>query len=262
MPVQNENIHKLSLQEMLYITPLFQGWNETMIWSCLQGYMGKAYVSDSMNPSAAQVIVGDFCFFAGAADKKLVYHIPIEFSSKEILMIPQSEEWSTLIEQIWESDAVKIKRYAIKKETDVFDKERLQSYIDALPQEYNLRMIDEEIYDLIMAEDWSRDLCSAFAGYEEYQRNGLGLAVLHNGIPAAGASSYTVYDKGIEIEIDTQPVYRRKGLALACGAKLILECLNRDIYPSWDAHDMRSVALAEKLGYHFDKEYTAYIVRI
>jgi len=43
---------------------------------------------------------------------------------------------------------------------------------------------------------------------------------------------------------------------------LILECLSWGLYPSWDAHDMRSVALAEKLGYHLDKEYTAYLVKI
>lgn len=44
----------------------------------------------------------------------------------------------------------------------------------------------------------------------------------------------------------------------ACGAKLILECINRNIYPSWDAQNKGSVELAEKLGYHFDKEYIAY----
>ena len=32
------------------------------------------------------------------------------------------------------------------------------------------------------------------------------------------------------------------------------------IYPSWDAQNMNSVRLAEKLGYEFDHEYTAYEV--
>ena len=53
---------------------------------------------------------------------------------------------------------------------------------------------------------------------------------------------------------------RRIGLASACGAKLILECINRNLYPSCDAQNKRSVALAEKLGYQFDKEYVAYEV--
>lgn len=51
---------------------------------------------------------------------------------------------------------------------------------------------------------------------------------------------------------------RRKGLASVCGAKLILECMKRGLYPSWDAQNKGSVALAEKLGYHFSHEYVAY----
>ena len=46
-------------------------------------------------------------------------------------------------------------------------------------------------------------------------------------------------------------------MASACGARLILECLTRGIYPGWDAHDRRSLALAEKLGYRLDHPYTA-----
>lgn len=77
---------------------------------------------------------------------------------------------------------------------------------------------------------------------------------------AAGASSYSVYSQGIEIEIDTKEEYRRRGYATICGAKLIMECLKRDLYPSWDAQNKNSVALAEKLGYHYSHAYTAYEV--
>ncbi|MBR2672448.1 MAG: GNAT family N-acetyltransferase, partial [Oscillospiraceae bacterium] len=53
---------------------------------------------------------------------------------------------------------------------------------------------------------------------------------------------------------------RRKGLALASCAALILDCLDEGLYPSWDAQNMNSVHLAEKLGYEFDHEYAAYEV--
>ena len=76
----------------------------------------------------------------------------------------------------------------------------------------------------------------------------------------AGASSYAACDGAIEIEIDTRPDFRRLGLASACGARLILECLAREIYPGWDAHNQHSLALAEKLGYQLDRPYTAYWV--
>ena len=57
--------------------------------------------------------------------------------------------------------------------------------------------------------------------------------------------------------MDTREDHRRKGLALCCAAQLILSCLEKGKYPSWDAANRASVALAEKLGYHFDREYPA-----
>lgn len=94
--------------------------------------------------------------------------------------------------------------------------------------------------------------------YAMYQQYGLGVLIFQNGEPVAGASSYSAFEGGIEIEIDTKAEFRRRGLATVCGAKLILECMDRGWYPSWDAQNPFSLALAEKLGYHFDHEYTAY----
>jgi predicted GNAT family acetyltransferase len=49
--------------------------------------------------------------------------------------------------------------------------------------------------------------------------------------------------------VETHPDHRRRGIATACSAKLILECMERGLYPSWDAANRISVHLAEKLGY-------------
>ena len=92
-----------------------------------------------------------------------------------------------------------------------------------------------------------------------YLRRGLGMPVPLEGRLAAGASSYAVCRDGIEIEIDTRPDCRRQGLALACGAGLILECLSRGIFPGWDAHDLRSAALAQKLGYRMEGPYPVFL---
>ena len=46
--------------------------------------------------------------------------------------------------------------------------------------------------------------------------------------------------------------------ASACGAALILECLNQGLYPSWDAHTLQSLSLAQKLGYQPAGPYPAY----
>ena len=129
-----------------------------------------------------------------------------------------------------------------------------------LPGTYEMRMIDEEVFRQIRQLSWAQDLCSQFPDYAGYASRGIGVAVLRDGIVVSGASSYTVYQGGIEIEIDTREDERQKGLALACGARLILECLDRGWYPSWDAHNQGSLALAEKLGYQFDGAYPVYEV--
>ena len=50
------------------VAALFEGWEETLIWSCLSGSMGKIYADDAAHPRCAAAIIGDFSFLAGAAE--------------------------------------------------------------------------------------------------------------------------------------------------------------------------------------------------
>ena len=104
------------------------------------------------------------------------------------------------------------------------------------------------------------DFVSAFGSKEKYLQIGRGMVITKNGEIVAGASSYTRYHEGIEIEVDTVKSERRKHLATIVCAALILNCLNEGLYPSWDAQNRNSVHLAEKFGYEFDHEYVAYEV--
>ncbi len=254
-------MYYISKEDMYKICPIFDGWNKTMIWSCLQGYMGNAWTDDIQNPKSAQIIIGDFCFFAGTPNLDLVKNIPNYYTTPCILMVPGSNEWGSLIEREYKDNCHKFMRYSFKKESDIFDVEKLKTYSNSLSEEYNIQKIDEEQFNNVKREQWSKDLCSQFSSYEHYDRLGHGFVVIHNSNMVCGASSYTVYDKGIEIEIDTKEEYRRKGLALACASKLILECLDNGIYPSWDSANRASAALALKLGYHFESEYVTYSVK-
>lgn len=245
---------------MFRIAPIFEGCKETLIWSCLQGYMGDAWTDDIEDPKSAQIITGDFCFFAGVPSSEFVKNIPEYFTSQWLLMIPQNDQWAKLIEQEYKTNSERFMRYAIKKEPNIFDREKLNSYINKLSYKYSIKKIDEEIYNKLPKEQWSQYFCSQFPTYNDFQKYGLGFVVIYNHMIVSGASSYTVYDNGIEIELDTKEQYRRKGLAIACAAKLILECLDRGIYSSWDAANKESVALAEKLGYNLEKEYVTYSI--
>lgn len=235
------------------IIEFFADWDEAMIWSCLQGNMGRIIVDKEENPLSAMIDIGAFCFFAGAPNAELFRHI-----DGLKLLVPRDDKWEKLIENYYGKRVNKMLRYAIKKEVGIFDREKLTKFVESLDEGYEIRLFDEELFQMALSENWSVDLCSQFNNYQDYHRRAIGVGILYNGRLVAGASPYAVYKGGIEIEIDTNPSFRRKGLATVCGAKLILECLDKDLYPSWDARTLISVALAEKLGYHLDKPYVTY----
>lgn len=237
---------------------LFDGWEETLIWSCLQGIMGEIYADDPENPASAMAILGDFIFLAGKPNKELALYKPDWCVQDFVIMVPRNSGWAELVEQCYQKKAKRVNRYAIKKEPDVFCREKLCQAVAALPDGYMLKMIDEDIYHKCRTNDWSRDLVSQFQNYGTFEKLGLGAVILKGNELVSGASSYSRYREGIEIEIDTKESYRRRGFAYICGARLILECLERNLYPSWDAQNKWSVALAEKLGYHYSHAYNAY----
>lgn len=239
---------------------IFENWQETMIWSCLQGVMGEVYADNEENPKSAMAVLADFAFFAGEPCADLVLYEPVFGNRDFIIMVGQNEGWNHTIEKACGSRAKKVTRYAIKEEPEGFDMETLEKEIEKLPEGYTLKMIDEELFYKCQEQGWSRDLVSSFITYELYGQIGLGAVILKDNEIVSGASSYTRYEDGIEIEIDTKEEYRRRGFATICGAKLILECLKRGLYPSWDAQNKWSVALAEKLGYHYSHDYIAYEV--
>lgn len=248
--VQYKNSDKIQL--------LFGDWEESMLWSFFQGIMGKAFVNDVQNPVSAIVYVNCFAFAAGVPDEALVQ----EWYDREVdsfaIITAREEEWNRLFEKVGKEKCRRVERYAIKKEKDVFDSEKLETIVQTLSKEFVLKQIDQDIYRECMKYDWSIDFVQGYESYEQFEKFGLGVVAFCGDEMVAGASSYSSFENGIEIEIDTREDYRRRGLATACGAKLILECLKRGWYPSWDAQNKWSVALAEKLGYHYSHTYTAY----
>ena len=55
---------------------LFARWEDTMIWSCLQGIMGEIWVDDLQAPNAAMARLGDFAFLQGYPMKRCCSFVP------------------------------------------------------------------------------------------------------------------------------------------------------------------------------------------
>lgn len=230
---------------------LFEGWRETLIWSALEGAMGCIWTV-SEQPKAALCQTGDFLFLAGGVDEPqtrlLLKGWHREKGGFEII-VPRDHRCGALIKEIFGKEAKAGKRCAFHKGGENFDPVLLQQMVQAAHGSAAIVPLDRALYHQALAQNWSRDFVSQFRDADDYLNRGLGFAALHNGEMVGGASSYTCYSQGIEIQVETRSDWQRKGIASACCAALILECMKRGLYPSWDAANPASAALAQKLGY-------------
>lgn len=254
-----DTVYLLSEAGLKKAAQLFAGSHETLIRSALEGAMGEksqVYGNHRDCPTAVRADTGDFAIFAGdpAAAGELIA------GTKVPLFCPAFPEQ----EKVWEAafrdkfpELETFNRYAFyHDDPTAFDRKKLQEFRAALPAGFTLREIDRELYERCRAESWSQDLVGNFLDAEIFCRDGLGIVVVApDGELAAGASSYSIYRGGIEIEVDTRKSYRQMGLGRAVSAALILRCLEGGLYPSWDAANLISVRLAQSLGYREKGEY-------
>ena len=83
------------------ISPLFGHWEETLIWSCLQGIMGKIYANDLTAPTAAMAVIGDFTFFAGEPCPELIAYRPPHCTQNFMIAVPQNKLWENMLTQFY-----------------------------------------------------------------------------------------------------------------------------------------------------------------
>jgi len=207
----------------------------------------------SDTPQAALCESADFLFLAGEAQEKETERILRSWRGERagqfVILVPRDPACGSLIEEIFGPAAKAEKRFAFQKGGENFDRAHLKRLAENHPANVQLRPFDRELYRMAQQADWSRDFVSQFRGEDDYLKRGIGVAALRGGELVGGASSYTVYRGGIEVQIETRSDLRRQGIAGACGAQLILNCMERGLYPSWDAANEESARLARRLGY-------------
>lgn len=226
----------------------FPYWNEVM------NQKVQIFVDDPHNPNSAVGYLGRWVYCVGKPNKALITRKEKEW----FMLFPQNKKWEKLIQECY-PEAKKVTRYAIKHDAN-FDKEKLQRLIDALPEGYVLKKIDSKVFNLCrkVEDDDLEDLIGWCDNKKQFLEIGLGYAVIKDNKVVGGASTAYRFPKGIDIEVDVAKKHRRKGLASAASAMLILDCLERGWKPTWDAANMKSVHLSEKLGYKFDHKYHCY----
>lgn len=254
---------ELRKDEMYIIKELFKNMNDTVIRSCLEGHMGRGFTDDRIKPSMGLIYLGSFLFIAGGDISldalEFISKIMIEVKEDTLYIISNNSNNGRLLEQYYKENYKKINRYQVRAKD--FDLLKLEAIMNELPKEYEIRQIDEGLYEQAIEENWSSYFVNNFDSAKDFITRGIGYVILHNGTIVSGASSYSIYNKGIEIEIATKEEYRNRGLAYIIGAKLILECIKLGLHPSWDAANLTSVGLAKRLGYEYVGPYDTHRIK-
>lgn len=241
------------------LTPLFSGTSHTYILDgVLEGLIGEARAVHDTDLSAGYLAFADVLYIGGNADspeaRDLISRLPF---FKALFLAPNSP-WLVLARETWGENLVEIERYTFPRA--IFDVERLRGQASGIPEGFCITPIDISLAQCIIdtqevpiLEDHIRHFGSA----EDFMRHGFGFCILAQNEIVALISTYAVSRGGVEIQISTHPDYRRQGLATALGATFILHCLEHGLDPHWDAANVTSCRLAEKLGY---SGYTPYSV--
>lgn len=244
---------------LLVLKAMFNGHRrvDLAIESILEGQTGEHIaikVDDVSNPAAAQLEHGTFTVFAGIPSSSFIKKL-----KQPCAIQPSPVEWIDLIKATYPRHLQTFTRYSFRH--DSLNREHLQTLIEQHPFKDQMKKLDLPMATALSKDEWGRYHFMNYHGPAHFIETGIGYGVIAGSRIAAACTSALVCSTGIELNIITDPHYRRKGLATLVAAALILDCIDKGLEPHWDAANSVSRELALKLGYTAAGEYEVVVYK-
>jgi GNAT superfamily N-acetyltransferase len=249
MLIELDSGNRTSLRRLFDHYPCLHG----VVAAVIEGGMGRVFADAQADPQVALAVL-DFHLLAG---DPLHPNAPLLFRQLQPgnVVVAPTPAWGQLLAATYPDALTVYRREAFQAKQ--FDTNKLKGFCQALPARFELRQVrPEEVAQF--ATDLDRALIYNFRSPEEFITRGVGMGILHQGRFVSGACSAAIGGGKFEIEIQTQPRFRRRGLARAVAAALILYGLEHGLEACWDAANEPSAALARQLGFHPTGKYEAY----
>ena len=225
-----------------------------MVLYGLKSQIGTVYRNSDGTTSFYDI--GNFLYLAGELNSRFWEDFVRQYGLDYKIIISEDTKWQNFLHR--QEGLISFTRYSFKDKAN-FQIEFLNDLVSQLEKGYNIVPIDNRIYNSLSEEEWSQDLKGDFESYQDFSlKGGFGFVVLKNNKVIAGISSGLVYRGAVEVEVATRPNEQGNGFAKKLGAAMILESLNRDMFPLWDAHNEASKKVAEFLGYELVEPYEAF----
>ena len=235
------------------LVPLFADYLPQRIFinSVLEGHSGIALADSETDPCVAQLTHPGWAIFGGDVTHPVAQKFVQQLS--EMWIIPISEAWRALIFQIHGHHLKQT--HGITFSPESLNLEHLQNLQNQVPYNCCIERVDISLARQLKNEGLST--LPGFSSLADFAERGIGFCARIKGRIISHAVSLMQCREGIHIGIETDPDFRNKGFATAIAAKLLVHCIERDIYPHWAAscENTTSIHLAEKLGYVRDVGY-------
>ncbi|MCA9899003.1 MAG: GNAT family N-acetyltransferase [Ardenticatenaceae bacterium] len=247
---------QIKIEERHKLAHLFQDHPGGLIpQSILDGYSGRALANQTLKFAALEIPSARVCILGGDFSqtevreylKSLPGFSQVFFADKSFIDVAQ---------EVHPGKWIELERHAFS--ADRLNPEYLKTLKSKIPDGFQIVKIDISLARQLRKRKnkFAKAHGFNFVSPEDFIARGFGYCALDGKNIACVGSSFAVCDAGIEIQIDTQKQYQGKGLATAVAAHLIIECLEKNLVPSWDAATTTSAKLAEKLGYMPEGVYT------
>ena len=218
----------------------------------LNGQMGKAYADNLLQPRAAMLQTGAFCYFGGDVTNADARKMMQRFPDHTILM-PSTPGWYEVFKEIHQNRVIAMDRYQF--DATPLRADHLEHLLNASPHRESILPIDEDMAGRMIEDGLLLADLTEFETGSDFAARGIGYYIPSPMGVAAVAYSSLASNDAIEISIFVQPELRRRGIATALGSQLILTALQEKRLPHWDAANLPSRALAQKLGYRYTGLY-------
>lgn len=220
--------------------------------SYIDSNMGQVWVDDITNPNSFLLLIGIFMIFSGTPNANMAKDA-LKAVDKYAIVLPSNKGWFDLIKTCDQYKTENIERFIMAgDDLDLAFLKRITT-----PIEYDIRKITlADANEISKHKDFSYHLQN-FKNPYDFIDKGQGVIAINEDTIVGIASSALVCKKGIEVNIMVPPKHRTKGIALALGAKLLMNVLEEKKVANWDAGNLASKHLSMKLGYKFIKSYAA-----
>jgi RimJ/RimL family protein N-acetyltransferase len=226
---------------------------------------GRIFIDHKENPQAGVINTWEnWCFLAGRPEREFIKSARMALFDHTIANPPAGYLLFTVDEEAWSDhlDTLFHPRHPIPVERRHYTADRIE--LDcraALPEGFIIIPLARDLLELPDLPEEVKETLTRWQAADHPRIKDFGFVVMHQGGIAAWATVDAIFDGAGDIGMVTQEPFRRKGLAAAVSAAAAQHAFEigvKQIHWTCQERNIGSIKTAEKLGFVYQGNYTAY----